>query len=489
MKWRGMLALALLAGVLGAEEWRSETFAVWPLRPESRIQSSVISFSDWLVFGDANYGEPGIRAIVNQMAASGIRNVWFRLFGGGHAQYPTRVPEATVANYAGQGGDFSQFDGLAATEKFARKLGLGFCVWFTPLEEAHGWPDNVRSRYVDFHPELGDRLASGLAAGAPSLSFEAYRTYKCAFVEEVFSRYRPDALVIDLERGGAPRRSNQWGYLPDEVAKFNGEFKHSGNPAPDDPDWLKFRARHTTELIEAMRLIVKKHNPQAKLIVMYPGDRPLTAHWDIADIAKRKLADELVLAEHGATWGSPVPAAQSAWRKTADETKLPVRPIIYTLSNGRAAGAEAVKLLRDGVPGIVWFETTYLNFHSLYDLPLAINAPMAARIESPVYDFSGGGEVTVLGAGDWTLAAAGKTLGEGKAFAVRNVAVPADFKGKLELDVKLPARSQYCGIALQGFAIDAAGRRQPIQSDGSWPGVTTVAQPGIPPFLTSEVTK
>ncbi len=489
MKWHGILALALLAGTLWAEEWRSDTFAVWPLRPESAKSSSVISFSDWLVFGNAHYGEPGIRAIVNQMAASGIRNVWFRLFGGGHAQYPTRVPEATVANYAGQGGDFSQFDGLAATENFARKLGLGFCVWFTPLEEAHAWPDNVRSRYVDIHPELGDRLANGLAAGAPSLAFEAYRRYKCAFVEEVFSRYHPDALVIDLERCGAPVRNNQWGYLPDEVAKFNLEFKRTGNPAPDDPDWLRFRARHTTELVEAMRKIVKAHNPRAELIVMYPANRPLTAHWDIAEIAKRKLADGLVLAEHGSGWGSPVPADKSVWRKTATETGLPVRPILYTLSNGRAAGVEAAALLRDGAPGIVWFETTYLNFNSLYDLPLAVNAPMAARIESPVYDFSGGGEVMVLGAGDWTLAAAGKTLGEGNAFAVRQVPIPAGFKGKLELEVKLPARSQSCGIALQGYAVDAAGRRQPIRSDGAWPGVATVAQPGIPPFLNSEVTK
>ena len=89
MKWHGILALALLAGTLGAEEWRSDTFAVWPLRPESAKSSSVISFSDWLVFGNAHYGEPGIRAIVNQMAASGLPMVVWGADMGPGQRYPS----------------------------------------------------------------------------------------------------------------------------------------------------------------------------------------------------------------------------------------------------------------------------------------------------------------------------------------------------------------------------------------------------------------
>lgn len=482
MKKCALLLLLFVAVGLRAG-WEEGTFLIWPLRGEAERQAAVVSWSDWLVFGNATYGKPGVRYVLNQMASSGIRGVWWRMFGGGHAQYPTAVDGATVANYSGQGGDFSAFDSLAEAEHFCRRLGLGFYVWFTPYEEAHGWSNNVRSRYVDRHREAWDRLANGAPAGAPGFAMPAYRDYKAAFVEEVFRRYRPDGIVIDLERVGAPGRTNRWGYRPEEIERFHRETGRTGRPEPDDPAWQRFRARSFTLFMEQVRAIAARYRADAAVEVMYPARTPLSAHWDIAELAKRRLADRLIPVAHGAVWGSPgaVPAGTARY-------DLPVSAIVYMHRNGRSAPAVIAENRQNGIDRWIWFETTYFNFNGEYDIPRRINAVGEATLAGPAADFAGGGEVTVLAAGAWQLELAGKPLAAGPAGRCATVVIPPESAGKLVIRCTLPDEAQSCGVAVQGHAVDRAGRKTAIRSDESWTSedgtkVYRTGVPGIPPFL------
>ena len=104
--------LILLPIFLSASEWREDCYLIWPEKADAPQQAAAVSWSDWLVFFDAYSGVPGVRCILNEMAASGIREVWWRTFGGGHALYPSKVPGVTRGNYSGQGADFSEFDSL-----------------------------------------------------------------------------------------------------------------------------------------------------------------------------------------------------------------------------------------------------------------------------------------------------------------------------------------------------------------------------------------
>ena len=78
-----MKRLLVLLGMLsvlycGGEEtqWRRDAFAIWPLKTDFPLQTSVVSWSDWLVFMNAHSREPGVRAIINEMTGSGIRQLW-----------------------------------------------------------------------------------------------------------------------------------------------------------------------------------------------------------------------------------------------------------------------------------------------------------------------------------------------------------------------------------------------------------------------------
>jgi hypothetical protein len=97
---RVLTAIAMVTAALGfaGQNWSEDTYVIWPLKSDAPKQASVVSFSDWLVFGDATFGKPGVRFIINKMAASGIRKIWWRTFGGGHAQYTSKVPDVTMAN-------------------------------------------------------------------------------------------------------------------------------------------------------------------------------------------------------------------------------------------------------------------------------------------------------------------------------------------------------------------------------------------------------
>ena len=482
-----MTALTLFSGA--AAEWGEGTFAVWPLKTGVPAQTSVVSWSDWLVFFDATFGKPGVRYVLNEMAASGIRTVWWRTFGGGHALYSSQVPGVTTGNYAGQGADYSQFDSLAEAVDFGHKLGLRVYAWYTPLEEAHGWVDNVRSRYADKHPEQWDQMPKGAIFRTPSFYFPAYREYKYQLGREMLD-HGVDGMVIDFERRGAPGRSNNTGYIPEAVAEFNARFNRTGTPSPNDQEWIRFRAGWIGEFVERLRRDAAARDNHPELALMYLNNRTFDVNNDIPTLVKNNAADWYAIAVHGrnGSWGHVIedPAAvRDANRKIVDK---PVQVILYALMDPPATLAAAAERAVAGNCDIVWFETTYLTNDNRYSVPRRIAAADRAVILSPELDFTGGGEIQLVAAGKWTMRCNGAVIASGVADRAYNFPVPPQAAaGKLEISCELAADSPKAGVAVQGVAVDAAGRKLPFASDNTWSSdqgaVTTLALAGVPPFL------
>lgn len=484
--------LFIVIGVvsLNAEQidWSEDTYAIWPRLKDAPEQTAVVSWSDWMVFDHAVHGKPGVRYILNKMAASGIRTVWWRTFGGGWALYPSEVAGVTTGNYSGQGADYSQYDSLVDAVEYGHKLGLKVYAWFTPLEEAHGWPDNVRSHYVDARRDQWDVTKMGVPVDAPSFYYPGYRQYKSDLAREMISRYDVDGIVIDFERRGSPARNDSWGYLP----QILGAFKHdTGLDAKSlssrDPRWQRFRAQYVGVFMRDLRRYIDAQSRPIELIMMFPPDQPLAAHWDAETWAKQGLIDKFVLVQSGPEgWGSPVHNSDSLL-KQYDSWKEPKSLILYALKADRRLLANRVRAAIDaGWDDIVWFETTYLHFNKTYDVPRDVALPISARLQSPLVDLTDGGEVVVLAAGNWKLFLNDRPIAEGDADIIKRVTLPQhDGQHRLTVLCELTESSQRAGVVVQGKAGDAT-----IHTDATWRSddsnhseVITIAQPGIPPFL------
>ncbi|MCC7376441.1 MAG: family 10 glycosylhydrolase [Verrucomicrobiales bacterium] len=66
-----------------------------------------------------------------------------------------------------------------------------------------------------------------------------------------------------------------WGYNRTAVDRFNRWFRRTGNPRPDDPDWLQFRRDQVTSLVRKVYLTALAERPSVKIsaatIAFAPG--------------------------------------------------------------------------------------------------------------------------------------------------------------------------------------------------------------------------
>ena len=479
-----LLVITSVVACAGTEQWHSDTFVIWPQKAGAPKQTSVVSFSDWLVFGNAIYGKPGVRFIINTMAASGIRSIWWRTFGGGHAQYSSKVDDVTMANYAGQGANYSHYNSLKDAVGYAHKLGLNIKAWYTPLEEAHAWPDNVRSKYTDLHKNMWDVSYSGVKLDAPSFFYKKYRDYKLALAREMLCDYDTDGIVIDFERRGAPCRNDQWGYLPQVIQGFNRKYNRSGKPKINDSKWLAYRADFIGKFMRGVKNIAKKQRQRpAEVTAIFPVKRSLTAHYNIPKWCRDKTIDSIGLIAHGSSWGAPS-GDLAKYKAESEKYSLPVSVILYSL---KGKPAEIEKSFDNAVAGgakdIIWFETTYLYFNKLHAIPRRKACPVKAELSSPEYNFSQGGEVYLIAAGKWKMRIGEKIISEGDADKVYKLLIPKmQVQTRLHIDCELNSNSSKAGVAIQGKIGD-----RHVRTDKKWTSrngkIVTLAQPGIPPFL------
>ncbi len=499
MRKLSVLLFLLLTGFYANAEnnfsWSDQSAVIWQLNTNVPEQSVAVSFSDWCVFlPNAVSGKAGVRAILNQMAASGVRKVWWRTFGGGRAQYASHVPGVTIGYYPGTGESFAEFDPLAEAVSYAHKLGMKIYAWYTPLEEAHAWPYNVRSRYVDNHPEMAAQTPKH-KVDAPSFFYKQYRQYKIDLGMEMVTRYKTDGLVIDFERRGAPGRNNTWGYIPEIVDGYKKKTGIDPLKLPsNDKDWCAYRAQYFGMVMKALHDGIKKLDRPVAFDVMVREKQPVSAHWNIPEWIKQGWIDKVIISAYGPEgWGS-----LSDGKKTVNEyraTGIPVGLQCYAYRPGDIGKmmARAESVIKGGYDEMVWFESTPLNYRHCYNVPRRIACLDAVQLHSPEVDMTGGGKLIVLAAGKWSLWIDNKEkpIATGIADQAKLVSLP-QYKGKHSIHIKcmLDNESQKAGIVLQGRVKDSAGKFAYIHTGDFWMSdgkatnkVTAIAMSGVPPFL------
>jgi len=342
---------------------------LWIVNRNAPVMSSVISQSDWLTWRHATYDRVGIRYILSQCAASGIRRVYYRTFGGGLAQYPSDLPDARMMKQPETGVDYSGFDHLRETVEFGHRLGLEVCVWYTFLEENHAWPDHLRSAYLDNHPGFWEVDASGNVIDAlPSFAYPEYRRQRVALAQEVLRKYPIDGLMLDFERRGSPGRGDNAGYSQLALEEFRKKTGSNDFPKPDDEAWRRHRAEYINVTIRDIRTAIERQGRKIPLVAMVPSR--LDGISSVADIAAWQaggLFDRTCLIGHGKAWGwcgSPREAFELQQNLKGEKGF-----VLYVYKGSadeiRKSAAEANEL---GLNEIIWFETGPLDFNNLWDL-------------------------------------------------------------------------------------------------------------------------
>lgn len=478
------------------QAWSADTYAIWALKSDAPDQSIAVSFSDWCVFfPNAASETPGVRYILNQIAANGIRTVWWRTFGGGWAQYGSRVKDVTHGYYPGFGKSYGEFDPLAEAVPQAHKLGLKIYAWYTPMEEAHAWPYNVRSNFVDKYPELTDRTPKR-DAGAPSFFYEKYRKYKVDLGLEMVQRYKTDGLVIDLERRGAPGRNNTWGYLPQIIEGYKKETGIDPLTLPsNDPDWSAYRAQYFGMFIKELHDGIKKLNRPVELVVMVREKQPLSANWNVPEWIKQGWIDRVVIGSWGKEgWGSMTDGKTPLAEYRTNN--IPIGIQCYTYRPKAEELMKRAEFCKDNYDELAWFESTPTMHHKSYHIPRRIACPDTVRIYSPEFDMTKGGQVAVLAAGTWKLWIKDENKPDATGTANKTSVIklpPLSGKNRIHVECTLKDDEQKSGIIVQGWSDSEQGHTV-ITSDSSWkssddkaPKVVKVAHAGIPPFLGADL--
>lgn len=195
-----------------------------------------------------------------------------------------------------------------------RLLGLAHDVAAGPRLEVHAWivafniwnqqnslPPQPDHPYRQ-HPDWLTRSSTGALWDGGNYAFDPGHpevqdhTFNVAM--DLVSRYEIDGLHWDYIRYAG----RQWGYNPVAVARFNTRFARTGQPAPTDPDWLRFRRDQVTDLVRKVYLSAFAINPRLRIsaatITFAPGITS-TAQWPSSSAFSDVLQDWRAWMEEG----------------------------------------------------------------------------------------------------------------------------------------------------------------------------------------------
>ncbi|MCC6683040.1 MAG: hypothetical protein IT445_19250 [Phycisphaeraceae bacterium] len=239
---------------------------------------TISTLHDWTHFTGAA-GPTGIERIFDWMTIARIERVYWRVFEGGLATYPSKL--ATVFRGSqvkswrglGDGGgpkseqwatreDCSRWDPLALAVEIAHRRGIELCAWWTLCEEDHG--GHVGS---DFGQQKQFRLQTRDGKDYPGtveLFLPQVQRYRLAILKEILER-NVDGVLLDFARNNATPSAASDGY---HHFGFNAPvrkafYKHHGvdpiDLPSDDQRWVAFKNAYRAEFIRQIRRRVGKN--------------------------------------------------------------------------------------------------------------------------------------------------------------------------------------------------------------------------------------
>ena len=235
---------------------------------------AVCTFTDWTAFAGC-WGEAGVCRVFEELRIAGVRDVYWRVFNGGLAMYPSHVAEIqTPAVYDAwlEGNcypysnrpvhylreiDFSGFDPIAAAVDVAAEFGIRLHLWWSLYEDEHSRP--FRNRFNAEHSEYWHTDREGRAySGTFDWFYDEVREHKLAIADEL-AQYPVAGLLLDFVRHNATPSADRNG-----VHRFgyNREIRdafreaHGADPLAlpaDDDAWLMFKRDIRTSLVREIR--------------------------------------------------------------------------------------------------------------------------------------------------------------------------------------------------------------------------------------------
>lgn len=500
-----ILTLTSFASVqsdLSKKDWPENCYMIWALKSDTPHQSAAVSHTDWFIWQRGAWGKPGVRYIINKCAAAGIRTLWWRTHSGGLANYPTEIPEATYFNCPYRGMSYEDWDSLSFAIDYAHELGMEIYAWFTPFEETHGWADSVRSKYMDIHPEYSDINKLGNEVGIPSFFFEEYRNYKTEIVRELLTRWNFDGLVLDFERLGAPKRSENWGYIPEIMATFEDETGlNAFGISEKDVKWMDFRSSFVGTFVNNIAQLKNSIERPFELVFMGVEGQEHTSHvnlnqWlDKCDtIAMGNYSKEPKETQYG--WiGNPESAFSNIESNSISKTF-----IAYSYYGDGARLMEAVENAKMQGSDICWFESTPLNYRNMFWVPAKLglekNVRLVKTISKTLIESKSIVSMSfkVLGRCKWDLSINGNIVAHGD---IGRESFLGSFKIDKDKDTVIAFATQgpfggSCGLSAVVYLIDENGLSTTVVTDASWQAVlqdnkrvssTLMGKPGAAPFI------
>jgi len=233
---------------------------------------TISTLHDWAHFTGAA-GPTGIERMFDWMAIARIERVYWRVFEGGLATYPSKIAtvfrgrDVEAWRGLGEGGgtkseqwalreDCSKWDALALAVEVAHRRGIELCAWWTLCEEDHG--GHVGSRFGQRRQaRLHDRRGKDYP-GTVELLLPEVREYRMAVLDEILER-NVDGLLLDFVRNNATPSAG-----PDGVHRFGFNLpvrqayqrEHGVDPVnipADDENWLAFKNRGRADFVRQIR--------------------------------------------------------------------------------------------------------------------------------------------------------------------------------------------------------------------------------------------
>ncbi len=332
------------------------------------------TFTDWTHVGGA-WGRAGVVRVFDQLAAVGIRDVYWRVFNGGLAMYPSRAAQPQddrpyqrkkTGGALPVGGieyiretDFRHYDPLPDAIGVGREFGIRVHFWYTIYEEAHGLP--FFSPFAEAHPGFWQMDREGRSyPGTIEFGFEEVRQYKLRIIDELLS-YRPDGLLLDFARHNATPSAgrdgvHRFGFNPAIREAYRAA--HGVDPIDlpaSDGNWLAFRREPLTRLVREIRRRTTASLGEAPIgVLTWAVDNPtwtcldlptLTAEGSVGFVGGASMA-------YAFDAGEPVAQFEALRRQVAEGT--PVRPSIsaygritdgHVAAMARAADAAGIEEL------------------------------------------------------------------------------------------------------------------------------------------------
>jgi hypothetical protein len=329
-----------------------------------------LTHSDWMLKPGIEWGEPGVRHMLDACKAAGWSRVYWRVCDAGQATYNSKVmrpashpdednifnpgtgegrsavkrllPDLTPARAAdvlrrlGRI-DYGAFDSLAAAVAYGHRLGLQVHAWVTVNEDDHGW--GWASEFARAHPQCRWVRRDGRVYHSQlGFAFEDVRRYKLAILQELLAGYAIDGLFLDWIRTGDIRDNPQndaggvadYGYEGPNVEAFKSAYGVDPHDVPaDDERWARTRAAPQTAFMRSARMLCRRLRPGIPLAVMvghpwhYRGAVDRIAGnlrgllLDVPAWAREGLIDAAVAAGYYRDGGTPAGAYQALKEETA----------------------------------------------------------------------------------------------------------------------------------------------------------------------------